>query len=55
MRGGEKKTSPCGSLATEVISVARRREEREGEKQKRWRERGRENEREGGFSSCLSS
>ena len=25
-------SSPCGSLTTEVISVARRREEREGEK-----------------------
>ena len=29
MRGGEKRSSPCGSLATEVIFVARRREERE--------------------------
>ena len=29
VQGREKKTSPCGSLETEVISVPRRREERE--------------------------
>ena len=53
-----KRSSPCGSLATEVISVAKRCEEREGEKQRRRKKRERESaERErGGFSSLhLSS
>ena len=40
---GRKRSSPCGSLMMEVISVARRHEEREGEKQnkKKRRKRGR--------------
>ena len=38
--------SPCGSLATEVISVARRREEREGEKQRRRKKREKESAEE---------
>ena len=40
-------SSPCSSLATEVISIARRCEEREGEKQRR-RKRTWERERESG-------
>ena len=40
---GRKRSSPCGSLMMEVISVARRHEEREGEKKnkKKRRKRGR--------------
>ena len=37
-----KMSSPCGSLVTEVISVARRCEEREGEKQRRRKKREKE-------------
>ena len=41
----DERSSPCGSLATEVIFVAGRCEEREGEKQRR-RKRMWERERE---------
>ena len=43
----DERSSPCGSLTTEVISVAKRRDEREGEKQRR-RKRMWERERESG-------
>ena len=41
----DERSSPCGSLATEVISVARRREEREREREKK--REGKSVEREG--------
>ena len=53
-----KRSSPCSSLVMEVISVARRCKEREGEKQRRRKKREKESaerERGGFFSSRLSS